>query len=108
MSWEKTAAPFYRVHVFCCTNQRPPGHKDGCCADKGSEGLRNYMKKRSKEMGLLGVRVNGAGCLGRCSEGPVVAVYPEGVWYSPKSEADCDEILTLHLQRGEVAKRLRI
>lgn len=103
-----TDAPFYRQHVFCCTNRRPDGHKQGCCASKGGEDLRNYMKRRAKEMGLDGVRINGAGCLGRCEEGPVVVIYPEGVWYSPKNEADCDAILTRHVQGGEIIDSLRI
>jgi (2Fe-2S) ferredoxin len=102
------ADPYYRSHVFFCTNQRPPGHKDGCCASKGSEDLRNYTKRRAKELGLKNVRINGAGCLGRCSEGPVVVIYPEGVWYSPKDEADCDEILAGHVQDGKIVERLKI
>jgi len=65
---------------------------------KAARKLRNYMKRRAKEMGLEDVRINGAGCLGRCSEGPTLLFYPEGIWYSPKNEADCDEILAKHLQ----------
>lgn len=102
------ATPFYRQHVFCCTNQRPPGHEAGCCASKGGERLRNYMKRRAKELGMEDVRINGAGCLGRCAEGPTVVIYPEGVWYSPKNEADCDEILAKHLQQGVAVERLKI
>ena len=73
--------------------------------EKGAEDLRNYMKRRAKELGLKDIRVNGAGCLDRCEEGPVVVIYPEGVWYSPKNEADCDEIVTKHLQQGSVVER---
>jgi (2Fe-2S) ferredoxin len=101
-------SPFYRAHMFCCTNQRPAGHEAGCCASKGGERLRNYMKRRAKEMGLDGVRINGAGCLGRCDKGPTVVIYPEGIWYSPKNEADCDEILVQHMQRGAIVERLKI
>lgn len=100
--------PFYRLHVFCCTNKRPPGHERGCCADKGSERLRNYMKKRASELGLKDVRINTAGCLDRCELGPCVVIYPEGVWYSPKNEQDCDEILTVHLQKGGRVERLML
>lgn len=100
--------PYYRTHVFCCTNRRAEGHKDGCCASKGSEDLRNYMKKRAKDMGMADVRINGAGCLGRCDKGPTVVIYPEGIWYSPKNEADCDEILAKHVQNGAVVERLKI
>ena len=34
--------PYYEAHVFCCTNRRPAGHPRGCCAEKGSEALRDY------------------------------------------------------------------
>ena len=102
-------APFYRAHVFCCTNKRPPEDKRGCCADKGAEKLRDYMKKRAAQMGLKGgVRVNAAGCLDRCELGPCIVIYPEGIWYSPKNEADIDEILTTHLQKGGRVERLML
>ncbi len=99
---------YFRTHIFCCTNQRPPGHKRGCCADKGAEKLRNYMKSRAKELGLKGIRVNGAGCLDRCELGPCIVLYPEGVWYSPKTEADIDEILDVHVRRGGRVERLML
>lgn len=101
-------SPYYRAHVFVCTNQRPEGHKRGCCASKGSERLRNYMKKRAKDMGLEGVRINGAGCLDRCELGPCIVIYPEGIWYAPENEEDCDEILTQHLQNGQRVERLML
>ena len=99
---------YYQSHVFVCTNQRPAGHERGCCASKGAERLRNYMKKRAKEMGLPDTRVNGAGCLDRCEHGPWLVIYPEGVWYSPKTEADIDEILTVHMQQGGRVERLLV
>lgn len=98
--------PYYKAHIFACTNQRPPGHERGSCASKGAEHLRNYMKKRAKEMDIKGIRVNGAGCLDRCELGPCFVIYPEGIWYSPKNESDIDEILTSHLQQGKRVERL--
>ncbi len=104
-----TAEPlFYKAHIFCCTNQRAPGHKRGCCADKGAEDLRNYMKKRVKEADIEDVRVNTAGCLDRCELGPCIVIYPEGVWYAPKNEADIDEIISVHLQQGKRVERLML
>ena len=55
-----------------------------------------------------GVRINTAGCLDRCAEGPVLAVYPESVWYSYIDREDIDEIIDEHLQNGRVVERLRI
>jgi (2Fe-2S) ferredoxin len=96
---------FYSSHVFVCTNERPAGHPRGCCKAKGSEKLRDYMKARAKELGLNTVRINSAGCLDRCELGPTMVIYPEGVWYSPKSSADIDEILTTHLVgKGRVTR----
>ena len=97
---------YFRHHVFCCTNERPAGHKRGCCKSKGSERLRNYMKARAKELGLAEVRINNAGCLDRCEHGPSMVIYPEGVWYTVRTTEDVDEILTTHLVGGGRVKRL--
>lgn len=99
-------APYYEAHVFVCTNRRPAGHPRGCCAERGSEELRDYMKGRAKDLGLKGVRVNMAGCLDRCELGTTVVVYPEGVWYSVASKADVDEVLETHLKGGGRVGRL--
>ena len=64
-----------------------------------------------KGLGLAGkgrVRVNNAGCLDRCDEGPTMVIYPEEVWYHYENEADVDEIISEHLQNGRVVERLRI
>lgn len=100
--------PYYRCHVFCCTNERPPGHKRGCCAAKGAVKLRDYMKARAKEMGLKDVRINSAGCLDRCELGPTVVIYPEGIWYRYDTPADVDEILTTHVKGGGRVERLML
>jgi len=99
-------APYYRCHVFCCTNQRPAGHARGCCKEKGAEKLRNYMKAQAKELGLEGVRINLSGCLDRCALGPVMVIYPEGVWYTYRSRADVEEILQRHVVEGGRVARL--
>jgi (2Fe-2S) ferredoxin len=99
---------FYRAHVFLCTNVRPAGHPRGCCAEKGSEKLRDYMKARAKELGLQQTRINTAGCLDRCELGPTMVIYPEGVWYTYRNRDDIDEILERHLIGGEVVDRLRL
>ncbi|MCU0837553.1 MAG: (2Fe-2S) ferredoxin domain-containing protein [Rhodospirillales bacterium] len=98
--------PFYRCHVFCCTNERPAGHGRGSCARRGSVKLRDYMKARAKELGLSDVRINAAGCLDRCELGPSVVIYPEGIWYQCRTRDDVDEILLRHLCRGERIERL--
>jgi (2Fe-2S) ferredoxin len=99
-------APYYRIHVFACTNRRDEDHPRGSCAWKGSEHLRDYLKAKAKQAGLSDVRVNSAGCLDRCELGPTMVIYPEGVWYGYKTEADIDEILKVHLLEGGRVSRL--
>ena len=99
---------YYRLHVFCCTNERPDKHPRGSCAARGSVKLRNYMKARAKELGLGGVRINSAGCLDRCELGPAVVVYPDGVWYTIKTFEDVDAVLDEHVQNGKWVERLML
>lgn len=99
---------FFQAHVFVCCNRRPDGHRRGSCAARGSEGLRDYMKARAKELGLKGVRVNMAGCLDRCEFGPTMVIYPEGVWYRAGTREEVDEILQAHLVEGRRAERLML
>ena len=108
-SVEQTAAsqqPYYNKHVFCCMNQRDPGHPRGCCMEKGGAELRAYMKDRARELKLKRVRINQAGCLDRCELGPTMVIYPEGIWYTYSTKEDVDEILQTHLVEGRVVSRL--
>jgi (2Fe-2S) ferredoxin len=69
------------------------------------------MKSRVKKLGLNGegkVRINRAGCLDRCAQGPLMVVYPEAVWYTFVDNEDVDEIIESHLINGKVVKRLVI
>jgi (2Fe-2S) ferredoxin len=100
---------YYRKHVFFCCNRREP--PDKCCADAGAADMQHYAKGRIKALGLDGegqVRVNKAGCLDRCEEGPVLVVYPDAVWYTYVDIDDVDEIIDRHIVGGEVVERLKI
>ncbi len=100
---------YYRHHLFFCLNEREPGCR--CCHQRGATDARAYAKQRTKELGLAspgGVRVNAAGCLNRCAEGPVAVVYPEGVWYSYANQDDIEEILQQHIIGGAPVERLRL
>lgn len=98
---------YYRYHVFFCTNQREDGTQ--CCAQCGAPAARDFLKKRTKVLGLTGrggVRINTAGCLDRCAEGPVAVVYPEATWYTYVDQEDLEEILQKHLVGGQIVERL--
>ncbi|MCB2102639.1 MAG: hypothetical protein KDE22_17305 [Rhodobacterales bacterium] len=105
---DRGTGAYYRLHVFCCTNQRPEGHPRGSCAKQGAVNLRNYMKARAKELGLEGVRINSAGCLDRCELGPTLVVYPEGIWYRCATPEDVDAVLLEHLRDGHPVERLML
>ncbi len=99
----------FKYHVFFCSNQRAPG--ETCCNNHGATEMRNYAKDRVKALGLSGagkVRINSAGCLDRCDQGPVLVVYPEAVWYTYVDREDIDEIIDEHLVHGRVVERLKV
>ena len=101
---------YYSRHVFFCCNQRE-GNERPCCNNRGASALRDYAKSRVKSLGLAGegkVRINQAGCLDRCEEGPCIVVYPDAVWYTYVDQADIDEIIEEHLQNGRIVERLRM
>ena len=69
------------------------------------------MKQRVKALGSAipdKVRINSAGCLDRCAEGPVIVIYPEATWYTYVDRVDLDEIIEEHLVNGRTVDRLRI
>ena len=102
---------YYQRHIFFCVNDRGPGSERPHCSLCGSVAAREHAKKRVKELDLAGagkVRVNQAGCLDRCEEGPVCVVYPEGTWYTYVDETDIDEIVESHLLNGKPVDRLKI
>lgn len=71
--------------------------------------MQAYAKERVKKLGISGpgkVRINKAGCLDRCTEGPCLVIYPEGVWYTYVDQRDIDEIIDLHLVGGKIVERL--
>jgi (2Fe-2S) ferredoxin len=100
---------YYKHHVFFCTNQREPGEM--CCNNNNAQAMRDYCKARVKAAGdkIQGkVRVNNAGCLDRCEQGPVIVIYPEDVWYTYVDQEDIDEIVESHLAQGKIVERLLI
>lgn len=102
-----TNATYFSKHIFFCLNERSNG--ETCCANFQAQEAFNHCKNLVKEAGLSGpgqVRVNKAGCLDRCSGGPVAVVYPDAVWYSYVDKQDIDEIVESHLKNNQVVERL--
>lgn len=85
---------YFDQHVFVCMNQRPDNHAKGCCHSKGAENILNALKLKLKTIEThKKIRINKAGCLGRCSEGITVVVYPEMQWFLNVQETDIDNII---------------
>ena len=100
---------YFKHHVFFCTNQRENGA--ACCQDHEAQSFRDYAKTQLKKLKMSGpgkCRINNAGCLDRCKEGPVMVVYPDAIWYRYENQADIDEIIEEHLQNGRVVERLKV
>ncbi|QRK06622.1 NAD(P)H-dependent oxidoreductase subunit E [Archangium violaceum] len=86
-------------HVLVC------GNAD--CADRGSVALIEALRRKLKEVGKgRTVRITRTACMGRCGEGPTVAVYPDGIWYRGVTEADAREIVDEHLVGDRLVSRL--
>jgi (2Fe-2S) ferredoxin len=104
-----TDKPYYQQHVFFCMNKRDDGSP--CCSDRGAQTAQEHAKRRIKQLDLNGegkIRINKAGCLDRCEEGPVLVVYPQGTWYTYVDTEDIDEIIDVHLVGGKIVERLKI
>ncbi len=100
---------YFQKHVFICTNQREAGEQ--CCNALGGSDAFAYAKDRIgalKKNGPGAVRINKAGCLGRCDQGPVMVIYPEETWYSFVDKEDLEEIIQEDLLNNRVVERLKI
>ena len=99
----------FKHHVFFCCNQREAGAS--CCNALGASELQTYAKDRIGQLKMKGpgkVRINKAGCLDRCDQGPVMVIYPEAVWYTYIDKDDVEEIIQEHLINGRTVERLKL
>jgi sirohydrochlorin ferrochelatase/(2Fe-2S) ferredoxin len=86
-------------HVLVCTNAD--------CADRGSLQLLAELRRLIKEEGRhADIKVTRTLCMGRCGEGPTVAVYPDGIWYRGVTPADAQELVDEHLLADRLVGRL--
>ena len=88
------------AHVLVCR------HKT--CRKQGGKRSARALKRALKEQGLRDeVMVTQVNCLDQCGRGPVMVVYPEGVWYGGVDEECARRIITEHLEKGlTVEKRV--
>lgn len=93
----------YEKHVFVCTSG------SACPLDGDAEGVHKALKRRVAETPSLKgrVRINKSGCLNQCGHGPLMVVYPEGVWYHDLDVAKANTIFERHIVGGEPVEALR-
>ena len=107
-------APYFEHHVFFCMNVRAaaPGETPRvCCGGAAASAAQQHAKMRIKKANLSGagkVRINQAGCLDRCEQGPCLVVYPEGTWYTYLDNTDIDDIIDTHLIGRKRVDRLML
>lgn len=105
---------FFEHHVFFCLNVREAISGEApraCCGGQAAVAAQQHAKKRIKQLKLSGpgkVRINQAGCLDRCEQGPCLVVYPQGTWYTYLDNEDIDAIIDGHIVGGQVVDRLAI
>lgn len=95
----------FRFHVFVCTQQKPEGVQS--CPARGSLAVLGALDSEIQARGLTSdVQLTTCGCLGLCDEGPVMVVYPEGVWYRHVAPSDVPEIVDMHLVHKKTVDHL--
>ena len=88
-----------RKHLLICVNSE--------CVAQGSAALVAELRQKLKHRDLdLTIQTTKTSCLRRCGDGPLLVVYPDGVWYRGVRPQDLDEIVDQHLCAGRPVGRL--
>jgi len=101
--------PKPKHHILVCTTTRPPGNPRGSCGEKGSRDLiPAFYDEMEKHMLFGQILITESSCLGPCTIGATVVVYPDGVWYKGVTPADVGAIVEEHIVNGKPVERLMV
>ena len=85
-------------HVLVCAHKH--------CIKQGGRDVGRELKRALKELPPTSrALITAVDCLDQCDDGPVVVVYPDGVWYGAVDEAAAREIAEQHVGRGQIVER---
>ncbi len=91
--------PIYRANVLVCTGTG--------CDSSGAGSVIDALRGEVERRELQGeVRVIETGCRGFCAMGPIVIVYPEGLFYCQVQTTDVEELVEETLVKGRILQRL--
>ena len=91
----------YRMNILTCAGT-------GCSASNSAQIVENF-EEALKKYGLESeVKVVKTGCFGLCQKGPIVAVYPDKIFYSHVKPEDAERIVAEHIYKGRVVKDLEL
>jgi (2Fe-2S) ferredoxin len=88
-------------HLFLCADRT----EALCCQKEVGLEAWKYLKRRIKELKLEAhVFRTKANCLRVCAHGPILVIYPEGVWYHSATATILDRILHEHVIEGKIVE----
>lgn len=93
---EWSLIPPHSYHALLCRGPRC----NAAGAGEAAQVLKHCLK--AKNMGDDAVLVAQTGCLYPCSLGPVMVVYPEGLWYGGLTEKGVERIVEEHFEGGQI------
>lgn len=96
----------YKQHYFVCINERPPFAKQSCGMNNSHQVLEKLKEAVEKHQLMDEIRVTRCGCLGPCEEGPMIVVYPAGIWYRNVGPDDVEDIVRSHMLQNKPVARL--